>query len=287
MADSTSAPKGLLITSLVLMLLAFGGCGYGCSQFFGFASELTDLARDTRSVPLGTSSTLNATGEGAVILTTGTSSNPNCRVSDSRGSEVTLQSPGAGVTGEIEGAEGQTFDFAYFFETEPGSTYDVLCSDEISGSGGEYVVVPFPGFSGLVTGLGGIAVGGLLFVVGLILFVVALVRRSKWKKQRNATSSFGGPGPGAPGQYPGAVPPPGGYDPAPGGFGSPPPMPSPPPQQPAPPPGPSGPPPMPPGPTPPPPMPPGPSTPPPMPPGPSGPPPAGPPGAPPQPPPGS
>ena len=51
MADGTKAPKGALIAGLVLMLLAFGGCGYRRSSFVGFAGELTDIVDGTSSTP--------------------------------------------------------------------------------------------------------------------------------------------------------------------------------------------------------------------------------------------
>lgn len=217
MADRTSAPKGALISGLVLILLAFGGCGYGCTTFVGFASELVDTLDGVGTTPVGQPTTFTATGDAAMIFTT--SAATDCRV-DGPGT-IELQGPPAGTDSNVE-LDGRSLTFRYVFETDQGSEYRVLCGDEISGGEGEYIVAPFPGFSRLLTGLAGLGVGALFFLIGAILVIVGLVRRSKWKKQQG-----GGYGPPPSGGY--GPPPSGGYGPPPSGPGAPPPgMPPPP-----------------------------------------------------------
>lgn len=239
MADRTSAPKAALVTGLVFILLAFGGCGYGCATFVGFASDLVDTLEGARTTPVGQPTTFTAPGEAAMIFTT--SAATDCRV-DGPGS-IDLQGPPAGTDSNVQ-LNGRDLTFRYVFETVEGSDYQVICGDEISGGGGEYIVAPFPGFTRLVTGVAGLGVGALFFVIGAILVIVGLVRRSKWKKAQGP--GVGGYGPPPSGGY--GPPPSGGYGPPPsGGYGPPPSGPSaPPPGSTPPPPGspPAGPPPM-------------------------------------------
>ncbi|MFN7149596.1 MAG: hypothetical protein ACK4V6_08945 [Microthrixaceae bacterium] len=238
MADSTKAPKGALIAGLVLLLLSFGGCGIGCVSFTGFIGDLANVVEGTSSTPMGTPTQLRAEGDAAVILTS--TSSATCQAQDSAGNAVTLDEPGAGTTGTVETTDGVSLDFAYSFDTDPDETYDVVCADEISGSSGEYVVVPFPGFGKIATGLGGLGGGFVLFLLGVIFLIVGLVKRSKWKKAGNGMGGpamagsvpqgFAPPPPGS-----GAVPPPGGgFTPPAPGQAPPPPLPpqTPPPVQP-------------------------------------------------------
>lgn len=248
MADSTKAPKGALITGLVLLLLSFGGCGYGCVSFAGFATDVADAIDSASTTPLNQPTRLTATSEAAVILTsTGTA---RCRVTDDRGAEVTLQDPGAGTDGSLT-VNGETLDLSSAFETTEGRTYEVICGDEAGTLTGSYAVAPIPALSTLAIGFGGLGGGVVLFLLGAIFLIVGLVKRSKWKKQRDA-GGFSGGGP-AQGYAPpppgtGAVPPPpgGGFTPPAPGQAPPPPMPpqtpapgqTPPPAQPTPPPAP-------------------------------------------------
>ena len=69
MADGTSAPKGALITGLVLILLAFGGCGYGCVSGAGLIGDVANAIDSANTTPLNQPTTLRATGENGIILT--------------------------------------------------------------------------------------------------------------------------------------------------------------------------------------------------------------------------
>ena len=264
MADATKAPKGFLIAGLVSILLAFGGCGYGCVSVVGVGSDLVDALTNTQPVAIGTSTTLSSSTEFAAIATT---SSATCTVQDDSGSSVSLDSPPTGSDFTLD-VNGQTYEVRYWFDAQEGTSYEVSCSDEISGAtGGEYIVGSVPSLTGLVTGASAVIAGFVLFLLGVIFLIVGLVKRSRWKKNRGDSASFGGPTPGAP-------PAPGGYGappPAPGGYGGPPPMPGAPPGGPTPPPAPGAPPPAPGAPPPapgaPPPAPPGQQQPPPPPPG--------------------
>ncbi len=241
MADRTSAPKGALITGVVFILLAFGGCGYGCASFVGFANELVDAADGRNSVPVGTPTTFRATDSGAVILTTG--SQVTCAV-DGPG-EIDLQSAPTGTEGTFE-LNGRTFEFSYYFDTESGSEYRIQCGDGLDDGGAEYVVAAFP-IDRILIGFAGVGLGALFLVIGVILVIVGLVRRSKWKKQGAPGGGYGPPSAGGYGPPPSAgygPPPSGGYGPPPSGPSAPPPGMPPPPA--GPPPGgpPPGPPPM-------------------------------------------
>lgn len=221
MADRSSAPKGALITGLVLILLAFGGCGYGCASFVGFGAQIADAVSERNTHQLGTESTYTATGSNAVILTTTPAA--TCSVN---GGDVPLEAPPAGTDASVDLGRG-TFELRYVFDATPGRDYRVFCSTELSGSG-EYAVADFD-LSRIVVGLGGIAAGGLLMVIGAILVIVGLVRRSKWKKAQNngygpppgvgysPPGGYGAPPPGAPGSPSAPAGPPGfGAPPAPG-----------------------------------------------------------------------
>jgi hypothetical protein len=240
MADGTKAPKGALITGLVLILLAFGGCGFGCVSLTGFVGDVSDAIDSANTTPLNTPTSLLATGDGAIILTSDASA--ICLVADPSGADVKVDEPGAGTSGSLD-VNGETLDLSYTFETTAGTTYDVICGDEAGALTGNYAVAPIPGLGKL----GGIAAGAgagiFFFLVGLLFVIIGLVKRSKWKKNRN---TFGTPPPGGftapppPGGAAPTPPPPGGAAPTPpppGGAAPPPPMaPTPPPMAPAPPP---------------------------------------------------
>ena len=122
MADGTSAPKGALITGLVLILLAFGGCGYGCVSGAGLIGDVANAIDSANTTPLNQPTTLRATGENGIILTSDGSA--LCAVADPSGAEVTIEEPGAGTTGTLE-VNGEQLDLSYVFDTDPGTTYDV------------------------------------------------------------------------------------------------------------------------------------------------------------------
>ncbi len=223
MADGTTAPKGALITGLVLLLLAFGGCGYGCVSGVGLFSDVADAISSANTTPLNQPTTLRATGDNGLILTS--SSSALCAVRDPNGNDVSIQEPGAGTTGTLE-VDGQQLDLSFVFDTTPGTTYDVICGDEAGTSTGEYAVAPIPSL-GAVGGLfAGIAGGFGLFILGAIFLIVGLVKRSKWKKNHTGSpgNGMGGPAGYAAPPAPGAVmpPPPGSVSP---GAAPPPPMP--------------------------------------------------------------
>ena len=235
MADQTKAPKGLLLTGVVLLVLALGGCGYGCTSLVGFASDIADVADDAGLTPLGNETTFRATGDTSIILSTQAST--VCQGESADGSPIEFSSPGEGTSANVD-LDGRSFDLAYEFDTESGQDYFVRCGEE-GGVAGEYVVVSF-NLDKVVTGLAGLGIGAVLFFIGLILLIVGLVQRSKWKKNRpvgGAPSPYGGV-PGAP-----TPPPPGGGAVPPAGYTPPPPAMTPPPM--APPATPGAPPPMP------------------------------------------
>ena len=212
MPNGTKAPKGALIAGLVFILLGFAGCGYGCVSFVGIIGDVSDAINSANTTPLNSPTTLVATGEAGIVLTSDSSA--RCLVNDPSGSEVTIRDPGAGTSGTLE-VNGETLELAYYFDTTVGTTYDVVCGDEAGATSGSYAVAPIPSFDG-VAGIftGGIS-GMVLFFIGLILLIVGLVQRSKWKKNRpmvppGGIAPIGGMAPAG-----GAVPPP------PGGFGPP------------------------------------------------------------------
>ena len=158
MADGTKAPKGALIAGLVFILLAFGGCGYGCVSLTGFVGDIGDAIDSANTTPLNTATTLRATGDAAIILTS--DSTAVCLVADPSGAEVTVDEPAAGASGTLD-VNGETLDLAYTFETDAGTTYDVVCGDEAGTLTGNYAVAPIPGLGKL----GGIAAGAAAGIV--------------------------------------------------------------------------------------------------------------------------
>ncbi len=202
MADGAKPPKGLLIAGIVLLVLGIGGCGYGCTNFVGFVSDLTDVVEGRATVPYGDSTTLQSDAGGAVILTS--TSGAECEVVDDSGNQVSLQEPSAGTSGTVDTTGGETLEFQYYFDTDSGVTYEVTCQDGMNGTGGEFVVVGFD-IGKIVGGLFGIGIGALLFIIGAILLIVGLVQRSRWKKRGGGTMAGPGgyspPPPGAPGGY--------------------------------------------------------------------------------------
>jgi hypothetical protein len=248
MADGTKAPKGALIAGLVFILLAFGGCGYGCVSIFGVFGDVADAIDSANLTDLNTATSLRATGENGIVLTS--ASTARCVVADPSGSEVALEDPPQGTTGSFE-RDGVTLDLQFVFDTTPGTTYDVFCGDELGNLTGSYLVAPIPNLGNIGGSFGGAIAGVIFFVLGVLFLIIGLVSRSRWKK-RNAGTFTGGPpaggfaAPPAPG---GAVPPPPGAAPAPGAAPSlpsmtpPPPAPTPPAAPPAPPAPPSAPPP--------------------------------------------
>jgi hypothetical protein len=232
MADTTKPPKGALWTGIILLVLALAGCGYGCVSFVGFGSDLKDLAEQTERTPFADQTTFTATGSTAIVMVTDLSA--SCIGQDDQGNSVSFEDPGAGATGTIDEGNGEApLDLAFSFDTTDGTSYTVSCGLETGGDG-EFVVFPFPGFTKLITGAGGVGGGALLFLLGAIFFIVGLVKRSKWKKNNNAQGggpapSFAPPPPGgvAPAAPGGAFapPPPGGAAPPPPGGGYPPPAP--------------------------------------------------------------
>lgn len=222
MADGTKAPKGALIAGLVLILLAFGGCGYGCVSGVGLIGDLADAIDSANSTPLNEPTTLRATGENGIILSS--QSSAVCAVRDENGRDVAIEEPPSGTTGSFESG-GETLDLAYVFDTQPGTTYDVICGDELGSLTGSYAVVPFPSFDNAGGIFGGLAAGFVFFLLGVIFLIVGLVQRSRWKKNRPAfAGSMGAAVPPPAGAVP---PPPGGFSPT-GGAAPAPPAPTPP-----------------------------------------------------------
>ena len=210
MADGTKAPKGALVAGLVFILLAFGGCGYGCVSLTGFVGDIGDAIDSANTTPLNTATTLRATGDAAIILTSDATA--LCLVADPSGAEVTVDEPAAGTSGSLD-VNGETLDLAYTFETDAGTTYDVVCGDEAGALTGNYAVAPIPGLGKLGGIAAGAAAGFGFFVIGLLLLIIGLVKRSKWKKNQGV----------------GGTPPPGGFTaPPPPGGAMPPPAPAPP-----------------------------------------------------------
>lgn len=240
MADQSKAPKGLLITGIVLLILGLGGCGYGCTSLVGAFSGIAD---DADATALNSEMTLRATGSTAIVFSTNSAA--ECYGEAADGSPIEFESPDGNATGSFSDG-GSTYELLYQFDTSNGDDYRVICGDE-AGTAGEYYVVSFD-LGKIGTSIGGIGIGAVLFVLGVIFLIIGLVKRSKWKKNNKA--GVGGPGfAGAPG----AVPPPpgGGYvppaaaptPPPPAGSPTPPPpMPSTPPPSPGTPPPPSAPP---------------------------------------------
>jgi hypothetical protein len=205
MADSTKAPKGLLISGLVLLLLGLGGCIGGGAMAAGPVSDFVNSLSNLEDVPFGDTFEFAGTGSTAAIVVTG---NSLCAAKDSSGQAVQLDQPSADFSG---GSADQQFDVDSTFSTTEGETYQVVCD----GSGdGSFAVVAFPeNLSTIAAGAGiGIA-GGLLMVIGVALLIASLIARSRWKKRQQPAAvpaapgaSYGGPAaPGAAEQYPGAA----------------------------------------------------------------------------------
>lgn len=230
MADGTKPPKGWLIAGLVFLLLALAGCGggaFGCKSFVDDIQHLVDQGGRTRD---GDKATFTAESTVGAILATRTDT--ICEGTDDSGNKMTLNTPGSNTEGTFK-TNDVTFELRYVFDTRAGRTYTVTCTS--STGDGEFIVVPFPGFTNLFVGLGGVAGGVLSFVVGVICLIVGLVKRSGWRK-RNAGVGGAAPGgappppggfpewsqPAAAGVPPAAPPQPGGYPPAappqPGGY---------------------------------------------------------------------
>jgi hypothetical protein len=235
MADGTKAPKGALIAGLVFILLAVGGCGYGCVSIVGFGTDIANAIDSASLTNLNEPTQLRAEGDNAVVLTS--ASTAQCFVVDPSGTEVTLESPPQGASGTFE-RDGVTLELQFVFETDAGTTYDIVCGDEVGNLTGSYLVAPVPSLDNLGSSVAGAGAGAVSFFIGLLLLIIGLVQRSRWKKRQAAGIGIapppggfaappapGGAVPPAPG---GAVPPPpGGAVPPPPGGAVPPPMPSP------------------------------------------------------------
>lgn len=221
MADRTKAPKGLLITGVILLVLSVAGCGGGCFSLVSLGTDLVNTAQGAASRTVGEPVSFRADGSIALILTSANSSGM-CEVLDSSGNTVTLQDPGAGTTGSVTTGDNETLDFRYSFETTSGEDYQVLCIDELDPAA-KFSVVAFPGLSKATTGLAGVGGGILFFILGLIFAIVGLVQRSKWKKKQGpGFTPPGGPTGGVHPPAPGAPIPPAPGAGAPGAFSSPP-----------------------------------------------------------------
>jgi hypothetical protein len=224
MADGKKAPKGALIAGLIFILLAFGGCGYGCVSIIGFGTDIANAIDSASLTNLNEPTQLRAEGDNAVVLTS--ASTAQCIVVDPSGNEVTLESPPQGASGTFE-RDGVTLELQFVFDTDAGTTYDIICGDEIGNLTGSYLVAPVPSLDNLGSSFAGAGAGAVSFFIGLVLLIIGLVQRSRWKKRQVAgVGSVSPPGgfaaPPAPG---GAVPPPpgGAVPPPPGGAVPPPP----------------------------------------------------------------
>lgn len=179
MADSTKAPKGLLISGIVLLLLGLGSCVGGGVAAAGPVAEFVDSLSNLNDVPFGETYEFAGTGTTAAVVTTG---DALCAAKDSSGQTVQLEQPGADFSG---GSADQEFDVNSTFPTAEGETYQVVCD----GSGtGTFAVLTLP--SNLSTVAVGAAVGGLgglLMVVGVGLLIASLIARSRWKKRQEPT----------------------------------------------------------------------------------------------------
>ena len=213
MADGPKPPKGWLIAALVFFLLAFAGCGGGTLGCASFGNDIQRSVDEGGQTALGESSTFTATGTKGAILSTAVGT--TCEGSDSAGNAMSFESPGSNTSGNVS-ADGESFDLSFIFDTSSDETYTVTCTSpgasDVAGGTGDYLVVPFPGFTSLIVGIGAVAAGGFALVLAVICLIVGLVRRSGWKKRNGSavTVSTGG-----------QVPPPGGFPPPPGGAAQP------------------------------------------------------------------
>jgi len=217
MADGSKPPKGWLIAGLVFLLLALAGCGGGALGCRSFVSDLQDAVDQGGRTPDGESSTFTAPGPVGAIFAT--RADTTCEGTDDKGSSMQLKTPGNNTEGTFT-SNGETFKLSYVFDTVEGRTYTVTCTSP-SGDG-QFVLIPFPGFSSLFAGIGGIAGGVLAFLIGVICLIVGLVKRSGWRKRNQGQPGVAGAGAAAaPAGYPSYQ---GGYapPPAPGGFPPPP-----------------------------------------------------------------
>ena len=171
MADSTKAPRGLLISGLVLLLLGLGGCIGGGVVAAGPVSEFVDSLSNLEDVPFGEAYEFAGTGTTAAVVTTG---DALCAAKDSSGQAVQLDQPSADFSG---GSADQEFDVDSTFSTTEGETYQVVCDGS---GGGTFAVITLP--NNLSTVAAGAAVGGLgglLMVVGVGLLIASLIARSR------------------------------------------------------------------------------------------------------------
>ena len=150
MADSTKAPRGLLISGLVLLLLGLGGCIGGGVVAAGPVSEFVDSLSNLEDAPFGEAYEFAGTGTTAAVVTTG---DALCAAKDSSGQAVQLDQPSADFSG---GSADQEFDVDSTFSTTEGETYQVVCDGS---GGGTFAVITLP--ENLSTVAAGAAVGGL------------------------------------------------------------------------------------------------------------------------------
>ena len=188
-------PKGALITGIVLLLLALSSCGVGGLSCVSFGTSFADILTGASTVSLGETTSLDAASSTGVVLST--SADVVCEGEDENGSKVSFAEPSTGSTGEISSGS-DTFTFVYSFDTNPGSSYQVVCKGS-EFSEGQYAVASFPGFGKLGVGVTGLLSGFFLTFLGLIFLIVGLVKRSRWKKRQ------AGPAAGPPPQPPAAV----------------------------------------------------------------------------------
>jgi len=199
MADPTKAPKGLLISGIVAVLLGLGGCIGGGAVAAGPVTEFFDSLSNIEGLPYGDTFEFEGTGSTAAVVRTGEAL---CAAQDSSGANVQLDTPSADLSG---GNAEQDFEVDSTFDTTKGESYRVVC--EGTGSG-EFAVIAFPSnLSTIATGVLVGGAGGLLIVVGAALLIASLIARSRWKKaqQPGTVVPPPGAGPGGP-VVPGAVP---------------------------------------------------------------------------------
>lgn len=224
MADGPKPPKGWLTAGIVFLLLALAGCGGGALGCRSFVNDVQGAVNGSGTTPMGRSTSFVAPGSYAAVLATGIGA--TCEGTDGAGNAIRFKAPGSGTSGSFK-SNGRNYDLSYVFDTTKGQRYTVRCTADTSAttSVGDavFLVVPFPGLSGIIIGAGGVAGGVLCFVIGGICLIVGLVKRSGWKKRHGGgggTVAFTPPPP-APGGAP-TAPPPGGFTPAappmPGGF---------------------------------------------------------------------
>jgi hypothetical protein len=187
-------PKGALITGIVLLLLALSSCGVGGLSCVSFASSFADILTGASTVALGETTSLEAESSTGVVAST--SVDVVCEAEDENGSRVTFAEPTTGSNGEFTSGS-DTFTFVYSFDTNPGSSYQVVCAGS-EFSEGQYAVASFPGFGKLGVGFAGFLSGFFLTFLGLIFLIVGLVKRSRWKKRQVGPAAAPPPQPPAP-----------------------------------------------------------------------------------------